>query len=124
MPKTLSRREFAAMTATGLLTTVAAPAVRAQSRTVTLRMGTSNSPQHFITKGAQKFADLAKDKSGGSVTIRVFPASQLGGEREMAEGLKTGTIDVAVVSAGVLANFDPFVGILDRKSTRLNSSHA
>jgi tripartite ATP-independent transporter DctP family solute receptor len=76
-------------------------------------MGTSNGPQHFITRGAQKLADLAKVKSGGTVTVRVFPAGQLGGEREMAEALKVGTLDLAVVSAGVLANFDPLVGIYE-----------
>jgi tripartite ATP-independent transporter DctP family solute receptor len=80
---------------------------------ITLRLGLNNGPSHFMAKGAQKFGELVAAKSGGTVTIRVFPGGQLGGERDMAEGVKVGTLDAAILSAGVLANFDPFVGIYE-----------
>lgn len=37
---------------------------------------TTDSPFHV---GAQKFADILKDKSNGEINITVFPHSQLGG---------------------------------------------
>jgi tripartite ATP-independent transporter DctP family solute receptor len=90
-----------------------APAVRAQGAPVTLRLGLSNGPQHFLAKGCQKFAELVSAKTNGAVTIRVFAGGTLGGERDMAEGVKVGTLDAAILSSGVLANFDPFVGIYE-----------
>jgi tripartite ATP-independent transporter DctP family solute receptor len=85
----------------------------AHAQQATLRLGLSNGPNHFLAKGCQKFADAVGTKTNGAVAMRVFAGGQLGGERDMAEGVKVGTLDVAVLSAGVLANFDPFVGIYE-----------
>ena len=85
----------------------------AGAQATTLRMGLSNGPNHFLAKGCQKFADALGTATQGAVSMRVFPGGQLGGERDMAEGVKVGTLDAAVISAGVLANFDPFVGVYE-----------
>lgn len=87
--------------------------VGAQQPAVTLRIGLTNGPQHFLAKGCQRFAELVSAKTGGTVAVRIFAGGTLGGERDMAEGVKVGTLDGAVLSAGVLANFDPFVGIYE-----------
>ena len=39
--------------------------------------------------------------TSGAVSVKLFPAGQLGGERELIEGVKLGTIQMAMVSAAI-----------------------
>lgn len=41
-----------------------------------------------------KFAELVNEYSDGRITIEVFANGQLGGERDMVEGLQIGTVDI------------------------------
>jgi tripartite ATP-independent transporter DctP family solute receptor len=69
---------------------------------------------HPYGVGAQKFADLLKERTKGRITATVFTDSQLAkGEREMIEALQQGTIDIYVGSTGPVGNFSPSMGILD-----------
>ena len=49
---------------------------------------------------------------GGAVDVKVFPAGQLGGERELTEAVKLGTIQMTMVS-GAVANVFKEYQILD-----------
>jgi tripartite ATP-independent transporter DctP family solute receptor len=53
---------------------------------------------HTLNKVALKFADLVKAKTAGKVEIQVFPAATLGSERENAEALKSGTLDLGFIA--------------------------
>jgi len=69
---------------------------------------------HPYGVGAQRFADLLKERTNGRITATLYPDSQLAkGEREMIEALQQGTIDIYVGSTGPVANFSPSMGILD-----------
>ncbi|HEX9015342.1 MAG TPA: TRAP transporter substrate-binding protein [Chloroflexota bacterium] len=46
----------------------------------------------------QKYAQTIKEKTNGKINISFFPAGQLGGEREMVEGLQLGTVGMVVTS--------------------------
>jgi tripartite ATP-independent transporter DctP family solute receptor len=59
-----------------------------------LRLGGVHAPNSFETRALQKFAELAKAKSGGSLDISVYPAGQLGDERTMIDMINTGAIDM------------------------------
>jgi tripartite ATP-independent transporter DctP family solute receptor len=59
----------------------------------------------------QKFGELVEEKTDGEVTVQFFPDSQLGGERELVELVKAGTIDMTKVSAGLMESFSPVYGI-------------
>jgi len=63
--------------------------------------------------GAQAFIDTLTDLSGGEFTGSQAPAGQLGGERDMIEGLQIGSMDVVITSTGPLGNFVPEVFALD-----------
>jgi TRAP-type transport system periplasmic protein len=58
------------------------------------------------------FKGLVEGGSGGNVNVKVFPASQLGNERELIEGVKIGTIQMAFVS-GAIAGFYKPAQVLD-----------
>jgi tripartite ATP-independent transporter DctP family solute receptor len=69
---------------------------------------------HTYNLGAQRFADLVKERTGGRVSITIYPDGQLGkGERELLEAIQQGTIDIYVGSTGPLGGFNPAMQILD-----------
>jgi tripartite ATP-independent transporter DctP family solute receptor len=75
-------------------------------------------------QASQKFADLVKEKTDGALTITVYPNGELGGEREMFEGLSLGNLDFTFGGAGVLTNFDPKIGIFDMPFLFRDYAHA
>ncbi len=66
------------------------------SEPIHYRLATIQPPDSPVGKTATKFADLVKEKSGGSVVIDVFPASQLGNEKDIIDGVEMGTIDFTI----------------------------
>lgn len=62
---------------------------------------TTDSPFHV---GAQKFADILKEKTDGKITVNVFPHSQLGGELTMIQGAVAGTTDLLITGQPTLNN--------------------
>lgn len=80
---------------------------------VTLKLGHIADPQNPYAQGAEKFAELVKEKTGGSVVVQVFPSSQLGNQRDLVEGLTFGTVDMTLTSTAVFGNFVPEMGVFD-----------
>ena len=80
---------------------------------VALKLGHIADPQNPYAQGAEKFAELVKEKTGGSVDIKVFPSSQLGNQRDLIEGLTFGTVDMTLTSTAVFGNFVPEMGAFD-----------
>jgi len=77
-------------------------------KTVKLRLGHITGESDAWHIGAMKFAELVKEKSGGTVEVDVFASSTLGNDRDLIEGMQLGSVDFALV-AGVLSNFhEPF----------------
>jgi tripartite ATP-independent transporter DctP family solute receptor len=76
------------------------------------KMGTTQPVDNTTTIGANKFADLVKEKTGGRVKITVYPAMQLGDPKTQAEGLRMGTLDSAWVSTAAMAPFIPEMGAI------------
>lgn len=78
-----------------------------------LVIGHALSPTSHYGVGAQAFLDTLTELSGGTFTGEQAPAGQLGGERDMIEGLQIGSVDLVVTSSGPLGNFVPEVLALD-----------
>jgi len=80
----------------------------------TLKLASTQNMDHPYMVGAQKFADLIKERTNGRITVKLYPSNQLGkGEREMTEGIQQGAIDLLVTSTGPLGGFSPSINILD-----------
>jgi TRAP-type transport system periplasmic protein len=80
----------------------------------TWKLASTQSMDHPYMVGAQKFADLMKERTNGRITVKLYPSNQLGkGEREMTEGIQQGAIDLLVTSTGPLGGFSPSINILD-----------
>lgn len=82
-------------------------------QSITLRIAHTTAPTHPYTTMAQKLAEQVKAKSGGSMNMTIHPSSQLGGERDLMEGLQMGTVDMMSCSLGVAASFVPELNVLN-----------
>ena len=90
------------------------PAADKAEYKATMKLTSTQTKDHPYNVGAQKFADLIKERTNGRIQVTIYPDSQLGkGEREMLEGLQQGTIDIYVGSTGPVGNFSPSMNILD-----------
>lgn len=79
----------------------------------TLRFAYQNVAEHPQGKGVAKFAELAKEKSGGKFNVRGFPGGQLGGDLQTVSALQGGTIDMTVLNSGLLVGLDKRFAVLD-----------
>ncbi len=91
---------------------------------LTFKLGHIADPKNPYARGGQKFADLVKEKSGGSIEIQVFPSSQLGNQRDIMEGLMLGTVDFSLNSTAVVSNFLPQIGVFDLPFIIRDRAHA
>ncbi len=63
--------------------------------------------------GAQTFKKLVEEKSGGRITVDVFPQMQLGSMREQAEMVQMGTLEMSVQPTSVLTPFVDELSVID-----------
>ncbi|MEO1017852.1 MAG: TRAP transporter substrate-binding protein [Pseudomonadota bacterium] len=73
----------------------------------TLRLGLVNQPTEPASQGSQRFADLVAEKTDGRIEIQVFPAGQLGNNRELFTQLTTGAIELAIAPYGFISDAVP-----------------
>ena len=71
-------RLLAACSAAALLFIAGSPAEVSAQATKTFRFGHMWPPADVWGQGAQRFADLVKERTGGKYEIRVYPSGQLG----------------------------------------------
>lgn len=98
------------LSAVSAVALIGANAALAQQNVV---VGHALAPTSHYGVGAQAFIDTLTELSGGTFTGEQAPAGQLGGERDMIEGLQIGSIDLVITSTGPLGNFVPEVLALD-----------
>jgi tripartite ATP-independent transporter DctP family solute receptor len=79
----------------------------------TLRLGHGLAKGHPVDKSLELFAKLVAERSKGELEIKVFPAGQLGQQRELIEQLQTGALDLAHTNTAPLAAFEPIYGVFD-----------
>ncbi len=72
--------------------------------------------------GALKFKEVAERISGGKLEVQVFGGAQLGGERDLLEGIKLGTLHMCI-GAGGLANFAPAYNVVQLPFLIKNQEH-
>jgi len=78
-----------------------------------LKLGHTGAPDHHYQVGSLKFAELVAKKTNGKVEIKVFPADQLGKQRQLVEGAQLGTVDMVLTSDVLLSSFEPLTGVLN-----------
>lgn len=65
---------------------------------ITLKIGVPGADTHPFTVGAEHFKEAINEASDDAFDVQIFSNGQMGGERELAEAAKVGTLDMAVVT--------------------------
>ena len=85
---------------------------QAQVNERTFRIAINGAPGHPVVVGAEKWAELINKKSGGKMTLKVFP-STLGGDVQVLSSVQGGTIDFASMNSGILQGIQKEFAIFD-----------
>jgi tripartite ATP-independent transporter DctP family solute receptor len=99
-----ARRSLLACIAGALVLAMAVPAY-AQ---IEIKLGHVGEPGSLFQKSADEFARRANAKLGNKAKVIVYGSSQLGGDKEMIQKLKLGTLDMAIPSTVMSSEVDLF----------------
>ncbi len=94
-----------------LAASVVALAQDIQERTI--RFGHLNNADHPTSTGVKKFAELVAARSGGKITVKEYPSSQLGNELQQQSALQGGVQEMLVASTTSLAGIVKEFGLFD-----------
>ena len=74
---------------------------------IVIKLGNVQATGDIVQTGLKKFADLVGERTKGQVQVQIFPASQLGTEQELLEGVQLGTVHMFEGSTGSVGRFLP-----------------
>lgn len=81
------------------------------SQAETLRLAHHHPVGGAVDQAAKKFAELVEERSGGALIIQVFPAAQLGQEREAFDLVEQGGLDISITTTSFLDKVYPPVAV-------------
>jgi TRAP-type transport system periplasmic protein len=61
---------------------------------------------------AERFKKTIEDKSGGTIQVQIFPNAQMGNERDTAQAVRLGSIEMGAIGVGLM-NWVPEMSITD-----------
>ncbi|HYC44134.1 MAG TPA: TRAP transporter substrate-binding protein [Burkholderiales bacterium] len=73
-----------------------------------IKFGHVGEPGSLFAKSSEEFARRANEKLGGKAKVVVFGSSQLGGDKELLQKVKLGTVDMALPSTVMSSESDLF----------------
>jgi tripartite ATP-independent transporter DctP family solute receptor len=91
---------------------------------VEIKLGHAINEQDVFHAAALHFKESVETRTGGEVTVSVYPNATLGDERNLLESLRMGTVDMGIVTGGPVINFLPNFGVLDLPFLFSSPEHA
>ncbi len=73
----------------------------------TLTLGHAMNLESAAHAGMKIFAEKVEQKSDGKMKVKIFPNGMLGSERDQAEQVVTGAIDMAKINGSLAESFEP-----------------
>ncbi|WP_156321149.1 DctP family TRAP transporter solute-binding subunit [Bacillus sp. JCM 19041] len=70
-----------------------------------MRIGNATPNDRSLSQAMFLFADRLEEETNGSIVVEVYTNSQIGGDRELFEGMQLNTIQAATISTGPIAQF-------------------
>jgi TRAP-type C4-dicarboxylate transport system substrate-binding protein len=96
-----------------LATFVASALLATAARAADLVLPSEVAATHWKTKYMNQFADEVKKKTGGAITVKVFPGGQLYNDQDAMAALGTGSVQMVWPVAVRLETIDPRTGIIN-----------
>jgi tripartite ATP-independent transporter DctP family solute receptor len=76
-----------------------------------LTMGNINPPTHGTSQAAQQFIDKLTELSGGKIKVAHHHSGALGGEREVAQQIQLGAVDMGPITTAPLSTLVPDMSV-------------
>lgn len=105
IPKALT----ALLCTSALLLSAVSHAEEINSRTFKIAFVQAKDHPHGL--GAQKFAEIIKEKSAGKMKVMVFASGTLGGDTQVISSVQGGTVDMTLVTPGLLTGIEKGFGL-------------
>ncbi|MEE1132411.1 MAG: TRAP transporter substrate-binding protein [Caryophanon sp.] len=85
----------------------------AASEPYVLKIGHATATDHFGQKSFERFQELVETNSDGQIQVEIYPASELGGEREMLEMLLMGELTMMAPASAILDAATKYMAVWD-----------
>lgn len=82
-----------------------APSTEPTAESVTIKLGHNSNGESMYNQGCEEFARLVSEYTDGSVTIEIHNSGTLGDEAELLDGVRMGTVDMALINSSQLATY-------------------
>ncbi|QGU12218.1 DctP family TRAP transporter solute-binding subunit [Leclercia sp. J807] len=106
----MKTRSYLRLLLSALSITLFATAASAADK-ITLKLAHNLERSHVVHRAFEAMAKDVKTLSDGTMTIRIYPSSQMGNARETMELLQNGALDMTKGSASDLESFDNIYAI-------------
>ena len=89
-----------------------------------LKLAHGLDPSHSVHRGMVYMGERLEEKSGGKLTLEIYPSQQLGSERQCVELLQIGSLAMTKVSAAIMEGFTPKYKVLSLPYIFKNKEHS
>ena len=96
----------------------------AEDGTITLSIAYNDQPESVTGLLASDFAARLEEKSGGKMTVNVYPSGQLGSDKELIQSCVSGDIEFVVQNHAAQVNNVPEAAVLDMPFLFQNTQQA
>ena len=83
------------------------------SDAIVIKLGNSVSEDSPYNIGAKRFKEIVEEKTDGRYEIQIYPNSQIGGERDLIEGVQMGSVGISITASAPVANFCKDLNVLE-----------
>jgi TRAP-type C4-dicarboxylate transport system substrate-binding protein len=111
-PASTSRRGVLRIAAASALASLLATKINAQDTVKRIRFAHPAPPAHGWHIWAERFKKAIEEKTGGKVQVQIFPNAQMGNERDTAQAVRLGSIEMGAIGVGLM-NWVPEMSITD-----------
>ena len=77
-----------------------------------LRLSVETPPGHVRNLAADKWAEAIATRSGGAITVEIFPAAQLYKSADAVRALASGALDMSIQASPTLSRFEPNLSVI------------
>lgn len=119
----MERRAFLALCLTGLLAGCGAEKTEPVTPEFVLTYADNQPAGYPTTQGAERFAQLVQERTGGRVVIQVHSDAEYGTEQEIWEQLALGGVDFARLSLAIAADDLPKLNVLQLPYLYRDAAH-
>ena len=119
----MDRRSFLAVCAAALLAGCGAEKPQDVTPEFVLTYADNQPADYPTTRGAERFAELVRERTGGRVVIQVHSDGEYGTEQEIWEQLSMGGVDFARLSLAIMADDLPELNVLQLPYLYRDAAH-